>query len=211
MLLNNLSKYSKNYDFKVQDGLLIVFSGPSGVGKGTIVKELVKIYPDELVLSISATTRNPRVGELDGKEYFFKTKDEFENLIKNNMLLEYASFNGQFYGTPKDYVQKQVKDGKNVFLEIEVQGALKIKQNWKGPSIFIFVLPPSLDVLEQRLRGRNTETEEAINNRLSIARKELEYISEYDYIIVNDTISCSVDFVKSIIKTEYFKVNRVLD
>jgi len=210
MLLNSLGKYNKDFGFKTQDGLLIVFSGPSGVGKGTIVKELVKIYPEELVLSISATTRSPRVGEIDGKDYFFKTREEFDNLIKNNMLLEYASFNGETYGTPREYVEKNVQNNKNIFLEIEVQGALQIKKNWKGGSIFIFVLPPSFEVLEQRLRGRNTENEEAINNRLAIAHKEFEFISEYDYIIVNDTISCSVDFVKSIIMTEYFKVNRIL-
>ena len=165
-------------------GTLFVFSGPSGVGKGTLNAKLFAEFGDQMAFSVSATTRAPREGEIDGTHYFFISKQEFENRIANNDFLEYAQFAGNSYGTPKSYVMSLLEQGKNVLLEIEVQGAMQVME--RMPScVSIFVLPPSFEELERRLRGRGTETEEKILKRLETARGELAYADKYQYQIVN--------------------------
>jgi len=166
-------------------GNLIVFTGPSGVGKGTVVKELFKNI-DKLVFSVSVTTREKREGELEGKNYFFRSLEEFSELIKNDRLLEWAEFVGNRYGTPKDFVFEKLKLGLDVFLEIEVQGALQVKEKFPE-ALMIFLLPPSLEELEMRLRKRNTETEEKIQLRLAKAKDEMKYLNDFDFSVVNDS------------------------
>lgn len=210
MLLNNLGKYNSNWKLAAKKGFLIIVSGPSGVGKGTIVRELIRQNPESVVHSVSVTTRKPRHTETDGVEYFFKSIEEFSDLIEKDMLLEYACiFDGKLYGTPRKYVEEQIAQGKDVILEIDVQGALQIKRKWKD-GIFIFILPPTFQELERRLRERNTEDAEAIHNRLAVANREFEYISEYDYVIVNDEINASVEYVKSVLIAEHCSIKRNL-
>lgn len=165
-------------------GTLFVFSGPSGVGKGTLNAKLFAEFGNQIAFSVSATTRAPREGEIDGKHYFFISKQDFENRIANNDFLEYAQFAGNCYGTPKSYVLSLLEKGKNVLLEIEVQGAMQVKERMPE-SVSVFILPPSFEELESRLRGRGTETEEKIQARLETAKRELEYASSYQYQIVN--------------------------
>ena len=160
-------------------GILVVVSGFSGSGKGTIMKELLKKYPEQYALSISATTRQPREGETDGVEYFFKETKEFEQMIADGELLEYAQYVDNYYGTPKAYVEKQLADGKDVILEIEIQGALKVKKQFPQ-TLLLFVTPPSAEILKERLIGRGTEDMEIINKRLSRACEEAEGIENYD-------------------------------
>lgn len=191
-------------------GLLIVLSGPSGVGKGTVRQAIFKEDNHNLVYSISATTRNSRAGEVDGVDYFFKSKEEFENLIKQDRLLEYAEYVGNYYGTPMDYVEDMLASGKDVFLEIEVKGALQVKE--KMPEgIFIFLTPPDLEELENRLIGRGTDDEPVIKQRIQKAREELALMQHYDYAVVNDDVQLAVKKIKGIIQTEHLKVNRVLN
>lgn len=171
-------------------GLLIVISGFSGAGKGTLMKKLIENY-DQYALSISMTTRMPREGEVDGREYFFSTREQFEDKIKQGGLIEYAQYCGNYYGTPKDYVEKQLEEGKDVILEIEIQGAMKVKEKFPD-TVLLFVIPPSVEVLQQRLVGRGTEKEEIILERLQRAEEEAEGIEEYDYIIVNDDLEACV-------------------
>ena len=159
-------------------GILLVISGFAGTGKGTLVQELLKQY-DNYALSVSATTRDPRPGEEDGVHYFFKTKEEFEQMIQEKKLIEYACYVGNYYGTPKEYVQEQLENGKDVILEIEIQGALKIKEQFPE-TLLLFMVPPSAQVLEDRLRGRGTETEEVVQKRLRRAVEEAEFIEKYD-------------------------------
>ena len=166
-----------------QKGLLVVISGPSGVGKGTVCNEITKLS-DKAKISISKTTRKPRRGEVDGINYYFDTKENFENLIKNDALLEWAEFCGNYYGTPKAEVERLLGSGFNVILEIEVQGAMKVKRKCKD-GVFIFVMPPSEEELEKRLRGRGTETDEAVSNRLKRALEEIKLAKEYDYHVIN--------------------------
>lgn len=180
-------------------GKLFVISGCSGVGKGTLLKVFLSQNP-EIELSISATTRKPRPGELDGVNYFFVTKEEFKKAADNNEFLEWAEFNGNFYGTKEAYVEKRLSEGKNVILEIETRGAFQIKEK-KPEAVLIFIMPPSLEELEHRLRGRNTEDETAIQNRLHEAYRELECSEKYDYKIVNDNIEQAVEELKKIIYT----------
>ena len=165
-------------------GTLFVFSGPSGVGKGTLNAKLFEEFGEQMAFSVSATTRAPREGEIDGKHYFFISKQEFESRIANNDFLEYAQFAGNCYGTPKSYVMSLLDQGKNVLLEIEVQGAMQVMERMPD-CVSIFVLPPSFEELERRLRGRGTETEEKVLKRLETARGELEYAGRYKYRIVN--------------------------
>ncbi len=165
-------------------GTLFVFSGPSGVGKGTLNAKLFAEFGDQMAFSVSATTRAPREGEIDGKHYFFITKQDFENRIANNDFLEYVQFAGNSYGTPKSYVMSLLEAGKNVLLEIEVQGAMQVMARMPQ-CVSIFVLPPSFEELERRLRGRGTETEEKILKRLETARGELEHADKYQYQIIN--------------------------
>lgn len=174
-----------------KDGLLIVISGFSGAGKGTLVKALLQRY-DDYALSISMTTRAPREGERDGVEYFFTTKDKFEETIERDGLIEYASYCGNYYGTPRAYVEEQMAHGKNVILEIEIQGALKIKEKFPE-SLLIFVTPPSAAELKRRLEGRGTESAEMIARRLARAAEESEGMDAYDYIVVNDNLEACVE------------------
>ena len=165
-------------------GTLFVFSGPSGVGKGTLNAKLFAEFGDQIAFSVSATTRAPREGEIDGKHYFFISRQEFENRIANNEFLEYAQFAGNCYGTPKPYVLSLLEQGKNVLLEIEVQGAMQVMERMPE-CVSIFVLPPSFEELERRLRGRGTESEEKVRARLETARGEIAYAPRYQYQIVN--------------------------
>ena len=165
-------------------GTLFVFSGPSGVGKGTLNAKLFAEFGDQMAFSVSATTRAPREGEIDGTHYFFIDKQEFENRIANNDFLEYAQFAGNCYGTPKSYVMSLLEAGKNVLLEIEVQGAMQVMERMPQ-CVSIFVLPPSFEELERRLRGRGTETEDKILKRLETAKGELAYADKYRYQVVN--------------------------
>lgn len=188
-------------------GILTVVSGFSGSGKGTIMKELMKKYADSYALSISATTRNPRPGETDGVEYFFRTKEQFEQMIKEDALIEYAQFVGNYYGTPKAYVEEQLEAGKDVILEIEIQGALQVKKLYPE-ALLLFVMPPSADALKERLVGRGTETPDVIAQRLAISSKESQYMNGYDYLVINDQIENSVEQVHAIISCEHFKTAR---
>ncbi len=191
-----------------QRGLLIVLSGPSGVGKGTVRKELFSQPNTNYEYSISMTTRNPREGEVDGVDYFFKTRVEFEELIEQGGLLEHAEFVGNYYGTPLAYVHETLEAGRDVFLEIEVQGAAQIRK--KAPdALFIFLAPPSLSALQDRLVGRGTETEEIIAKRISTAREELEMMSLYDYVVENDEVQHACDKINAIIKAEHCRRERV--
>lgn len=178
-------------------GILIIISGFSGAGKGTLVKKLIEEY-DGYALSISATTRQPRPGEEDGREYFFLQKEQFERKITENGLIEYACYCDNYYGTPREYVEKQLDNGKDVILEIEIQGALKVKKQYED-ALLLFVMPPSAEELRHRLEGRGTETEEVIDKRMHRAAQEAEGIDEYDYIVVNDDLETCVRQLHEII------------
>ena len=179
-------------------GILIVLSGFSGAGKGTLMKELMKTY-DNYALSISMTTRNPRPGEVDGREYFFSTRETFEEKIAQNGLIEYAEYCGNYYGTPRDYVEEQLAKGKDVILEIEIQGMRKVKQMF--PEMLpLFVTPPSAAELERRLRGRGTETEEVIRTRLMRAAGEADGVEDYEYIVINDDLQTCVSQIHGIVQ-----------
>jgi guanylate kinase len=187
-------------------GILVVVSGFSGAGKGTVMKRLMEKY-DDYALSVSATTRKPRPGEEDGREYFFRTRDEFEKLIEEDALLEYARYVENYYGTPRSYVEEQLKAGRNVILEIEIQGAMKIKE--KIPeALLVFVTPPTVEELERRLTGRGTETAQVIADRLARAGEEAEGMGQYDYILVNDTVEECVDHLHQIIVSEHSRASR---
>ncbi len=189
-----------------KQGTLVVLSGFAGTGKGTIMKELLAKH-DSYALSISATTRNPRPGEVDGREYFFKTKEEFEALIEAGEFLEHACYVGNYYGTPKQYVQEQLAAGKDVILEIEIQGALSIKEQFPD-ALLLFVAPPSADILKERLVGRGTETEEVIEQRLARAVEESKGIENYDYLVVNDNLDECVETVHQMIQSAGWKMSR---
>ena len=189
-------------------GLLIVLSGPSGVGKGTVRKELFQQPDTNYEYSISMTTRSPREGEVDEVDYFFKTRHEFEELIDQGELLEYAEYVGNYYGTPLEYVNKMRDAGRDVFLEIEVQGAAQVRD--KVPDgLFIFLAPPSLSELEERLVGRGTESDEVIASRIHAARKELEMMNLYDYVVENDEVENACDRINAIIIAEHCRRERV--
>ncbi|MED9966319.1 MAG: guanylate kinase [Blautia sp.] len=187
-------------------GILVVVSGFSGAGKGTVMKRLLEKYND-YALSVSATTRNPREGEVDGREYFFRSKEEFEKLIDEDALIEYAQYVGNYYGTPRSYVEEQLSHGKNVILEIEIQGAMKVKK--KNPeALLVFVTPPTVEELKNRLVGRGTETEDVIADRLARAAEEAEGMGAYDYILVNDDLEECVDNLHQIIRSEHARTAR---
>lgn len=185
-------------------------SGFSGAGKGTIMKELLAKYGQNYALSISATTRAPRPGEKDGAEYFFKSREEFEQMIAAGELIEYAQYVGNYYGTPKAYVGKQLEAGRDVILEIEIQGALKVREQFPD-ALLLFVTPPSADELKKRLIGRGTESMEVIENRLARALEEAEGLEEYDYLVVNDVLEECVEEVHEIIRNERYRVSRNAD
>ncbi len=190
-------------------GLLIVFSGPSGVGKGTVRQEIFSTPDHKFEYSVSMTTRAQRPGEVDGKDYFFRSREEFEKLIRNGQMLEYAEYVGNYYGTPLTYVNETLDKGIDVFLEIEVQGALQVKK--KVPdAVFIFLTPPDLNELQERLVGRGTDSEEVIAQRIERAREEIALMSEYDYAIVNDEVPLAAERVKRVIEAEHFRVDRVI-
>nr|MBQ8253720.1 guanylate kinase [Lachnospiraceae bacterium] len=180
-----------------QKGILIVISGFSGAGKGTLVKKLTADY-DNYALSISMTTRQPREGEVDGREYFFVTKQEFEKRIAENGMIEYAGYCDNYYGTPRAYVEQQLENGKDVILEIEIQGAHKVKEQYPQ-AVLLFVMPPSAQELYRRLKGRGTETEEVIMKRMARAVEESEGIDTYDYIVVNDKLEDCIGQINAIV------------
>lgn len=182
----------------MHSGILIVVSGFSGAGKGTLMNRLIEEY-DNYALSISATTRAPRPGEQDGREYFFLDKKEFEQRIENGGFIEYACYCDNYYGTPKEYVRKQLEAGKNVVLEIEIQGAMKIKKQFPE-ALLLFVMPPDVAELERRLNGRGTETPEVVAKRLKRACEEAEGIEEYDYILINDDLETCVRQLDGIVE-----------
>ena len=188
-------------------GILIVVSGFSGAGKGTIMNQLMKEYPDTYALSISATTRSPRPGEVHGKEYFFLSEKEFEDMIESGALLEYAQYVDHYYGTPKSYVQQQLEAGKDVILEIEIQGALKVKKA-NPDALLLFVTPPSAKELKRRLAGRGTEEESVIDSRLSRAWQEAQGVEDYDYLVVNGDLEEAVQKVHTMIQNEHDRVAR---
>ena len=184
-------------------GLLIVLSGFSGSGKGTVVKSLLQKY-DNYALSISATTRQPRPGEVDGREYFFKTREEFEQMIVEDKLLEHAQYVDNYYGTPRDYVEHKLEDGFDVILEIEIQGALKIREKFPD-TVLMFLMPPTADELKKRLEGRGTEDEATIKKRLLRAVEESQGVEEYDYIVINDEVDLCVGRIHDIVLYEKMK------
>ena len=189
-------------------GILAVVSGFSGAGKGTLMKALLKQYQEQYALSISATTRKPREGEEHGREYFFLTVEEFQNMIAEDALIEHACYVGNYYGTPRSYVEEQMAAGRDVILEIEIQGALEVKKKFPD-TLLLFVTPPSATVLEERLRGRGTETEEVIQDRLKRASEEAMYMEQYDYILVNDTLETCVEH--QLIQSQHEKVSENLE
>ena len=196
----------------MKKGLLILLSGPSGVGKGTVRKQIFKNTDLNLAYSISMTTRKPREGEVDGQDYFFVSEERFEEAIKNDELLEYARFVGNYYGTPKAYVEKLREEGKNVFLEIEVEGAKKVLEEYKEDKgvLSIFLLPPSLRELEKRIRGRRSEPEEIIQERLGKAKREMGLKKNYQFNVLNDNINRSSQEIARIIDLK-IKANKVED
>ena len=188
-------------------GLLLVLSAPSGAGKGTIIKRLMD-DDRSLKLSVSATTRSPRPGEVDGEDYFFLSREEFDDLVKNGEMLEHAEYVGNCYGTPKGPVESWLNDGLDVILEIDVQGGAQVKKIMPE-CVSIFILPPSMRELENRLRGRSTEKDEAVEARLEAARKEVHCAEDYDYVVVNDTVEQAVEEIKTIIAAEKHRFIRV--
>lgn len=190
-------------------GILAVVSGFSGAGKGTLMKALLQNY-DNYALSISATTRSPREGEADGREYFFLTEEAFEEKIRNNELIEYARYVNHYYGTPRDYVEQKMAEGKDVILEIEIQGALKVKEQYPD-AILLFIMPPNALTLKSRLTGRGTETEEVIDARLKRAADEAEGIEAYDYILINDDLDACVEQMHCLIQGQHCRVSQNLE
>lgn len=187
-------------------GVLVVVSGFAGSGKGTLMKELTKRY-ENYALSISATTRKPRPGEINGREYFFKTREEFEQMIQEDAFVEYAQYVNNYYGTPKDYVKSQLEAGHDVILEIEIQGALQVKEKFPN-TLLLFVTPPSAEVLYQRLTGRGTEDKETVALRMARAVEEAKVVDKYDYLVVNDDLNECVVSMHAIIQSEHDRTFR---
>ncbi len=188
-----------------KQGILLIISGPSGSGKGTVVEQLCK--KENFSLSISATTREPREYEKDGIHYFFHTKEEFLRMQEHKELLEWAEFCGNYYGTPRKYVVEQLLQGKNVILEIEVQGALQVKKIYPD-GVLVFLMPPNLEELGKRLTNRGTEDKDTINRRIHRALEEMELVEEYDYVVINDTVKEATEDLLTIVQAERMKCNR---
>ena len=193
-----------------EKGLLLVLSGPSGVGKGTVKSAIVKnkVFPFEY--SVSMTTRKPRPGEVNGKDYYFVTQERFKQAIKQNELLEYNQYVNNFYGTPMTPVEKMLDAGKDVLLEIDVNGAKKVRKQMPD-GVFIFLTPPDLHTLHTRLENRGTESEDVIMGRIKQARQEILVMQDYDYAVVNDTVANAVDHIKAIVEAEHVSVKRVIN
>ena len=187
-------------------GFLLVLSGPSGSGKGTVSESLMK-NNDDIIFSTSVTTRTPRPGEVNGENYFFASREEFEEMVENDELLEHAFVHTNYYGTPKKFVFDEIEKGEIVLLEIDVQGALQIKEKYKE-AVFIFLIPPTMDELRSRLVKRDTETEDEIETRYRNAFKELDFVGEYDYFVINDVIDNAVKDIETIIAAEKLRVKR---
>lgn len=187
-------------------GMLVVVSGPAGVGKGTLCRALFAEWSG-LEYSVSVTTRKPRPGETEGKEYYFRTQEEFSKMIEDNEFLEWAEFCGNFYGTPKFHVESVLNRNKSILLEIDIQGATQVKEQFPE-GVFIFIVPPTIDALSDRLHGRGTEPEEIIQRRLEKAVHELEMVKNYDYVVENDQVNAAVEKLKSIIIAENCSVKR---
>ena len=185
-------------------GILAVVSGFSGAGKGTLMKALLETYGEQYALSISATTRKPRPGEEEGKDYFFVSKERFQQMIQEDALIEHACYVGNYYGTPKEYVTRQMEAGRDVILEIEIQGAFKVKEIFPD-ALLLFVTPPSAAELERRLRGRKTETEEVIRDRLRRAFEEAKFMEQYDYLLINDDLKTCVQEMNQLIQTQHLR------
>jgi guanylate kinase len=192
----------------LREGLLIVVSGPSGVGKGTVCSALRKKMP-ELTYSISATTRPPRETEVDGVNYFFKTVSEFKEMIKNDELIEWAQYVGNYYGTPRRFVEETLAAGKDILLEIEVQGAMQVREKFPQ-GIFIFLVPPSFEDLKRRILNRGTETETSLAHRLNAANDELKQIERYDYVVINDEVEQACERIRAIITAEHCRKDRLI-
>ena len=190
-----------------KSGLLVVVSGPSGCGKGTVLKQLIE-NDEHVFYSVSATTRSPRVGEVDGVHYYFISKEQFEEKIASGGMLEYASYVGNYYGTPTQAVEEKCAAGYDVILEIEVQGAMQLREKCPD-AVFVFIIPPSMEELEHRLVNRQTETQEVIQNRLNTARTELKFAPKYDYIVVNQTVEQAVSDIRAILQAEKCRSNRM--
>lgn len=186
-------------------GVLLIISGPSGSGKGTIVEKLVSDF--DYSVSVSATTRKPRPNEKEGIHYFFRSVEQFENMIENQELLEHAQFCGNYYGTPITYVESQLEEGKNIILEIEVQGAFQVKEKYND-AVLIFTMPPTLKELRRRLEFRGTEDAKTIDKRIKRAEEELELLPRYDYLVINDTVEEAVKDIDCIVKAERMKCSR---
>lgn len=193
-----------------EKGLLIVLSGPSGVGKGTVRQAIFSKGKREFIYSISATTRQSRPGEVDGVDYFFKTRENFEKMIEAEELLEYTQYVGNYYGTPIDYVKKTLESGKDVFLEIEVRGAMQVKERMPE-GVFIFLTPPNMDELEARIINRGTDASPIIRQRMEKAIEEIDLMRYYDYAVENDTVENAVNKILAIIQSEHLKVSRLLE
>ena len=191
----------------MSQGLLIVLSGPSGVGKGTVCSALRESAP-ELVYSVSATTRAPRAGEQEGVNYFYKSREQFQSMIEQDELLEWAEYVGNYYGTPRSFVADTIRGGRDIVLEIEVQGALQVKKRFPQ-GVFIFLLPPSLEELKNRIVTRGTESEATISSRMAVASEELNLIEHYDYAVVNDRIETACERIRSIITAEHCRRERI--
>ena len=187
-------------------GILVVVSGFSGAGKGTVMKALLEKY-DNYALSVSVTTRNPRPGEAEGKEYFFRTREEFGKLIEEDALIEYAQYVENFYGTPRAYVEQQLAAGKDVILEIEIQGAMKVKEKLPE-ALLVFITPPSMEELKKRLIGRGTETMDVIQSRIARAHEEAQGMEDYDYLVLNDQLEECVERMHQIIQSEHYRMSR---
>ncbi|PRO65281.1 guanylate kinase [Alkalicoccus urumqiensis] len=193
---------------KREKGLLIVLSGPSGVGKGTVCGAL-REKDTQIKYSVSATTRKPREGEVDGINYFFKSHEEFERMIAEGDMLEHAKYVSNYYGTPRKYVEEELEKGHDVILEIEVQGALQVKESFPE-GVFIFLMPPSLNELRSRIEGRGTETDDLIDSRMTVAKEEIDMMDKYDYVVENDKVELAVSRIQSIVTAENCRKDRLI-